>query len=627
MATEQEDRERLRYLELKQRASTSDSEPKSSGFRPYLEAMGNTAAIATSPVEGLRVWRGMKPETQRSLGYGAMTTMAPELAGAEAGSLGAGLLLRTLARAGAGAGASALSDKITGNKVNKTNMGVMAGAEGVSGGLEAGANAIKPYIPQMAEKFAKIKEPVLDIASKYGDKFKKTFPGTTEAIESGAGQVNKYFGKVAETTKSAREGVFGKASAKVTSAESQYANDVSSHEKVVEGMKSAYEKAKQSSISARDKAFITAHEESLAKHAENIKGLSSDLSSKAHNLDKAGSDLRKAAIDRGINVDPIEELKNAKIGPRERGLKHELTVALPSRMPSKLEDLEVRMKQFLQYEKAMKPKDSLIEAVRLKRALQDIKHVQGGLGYAEDQAVNAYLNTLDQSVKRIDPAYSSLEKNWHNAKADYDRFYDKSKKVFDSLREGEDIGIPKDMLPKSSDFKPSEVPEPQMPNAPERPNIQKPTMIKPSAIEGQPYGKSPGQTKDLLYNIMHPGEGRAGVSKEIRQRIGRAPGAEKAMGNIAAKDLNTVFSRGMLYPLGFGVASAIGTPMAMAKTSGKSKSAIGGIGSTFAIAGLVRAALQSPALYREIVTNPELVKAIVTKVPWAEKLLVAGNQE
>lgn len=588
---------------------------------PYLQALGKTALVAASPIEGFNVWQGLKPETKRSMGYLAGTIVAPELVGAGAESVGVGLLAKTLMRGGAGAGASALSDVLSGHKVNKRNAGIMAGTEGVSGVLEAGANAVKPYIPAAAEKWAGIKAPVLETAAKYGNKFKTKFPGTTEAIEQGAGQVNKYFGKIADAMKNARERVYNVGSIKAASEESKYAADVANHEKTVQSMRDAYEQAKKTAISDRDKAFITAHEEALTKHAENIKGLASDLSDKSQTLDQAGKKLSKAARDRGINIDPVEELKNAKIGPRLQGTKHELALALPSRLPTEMEPLEVEFKQLLS-----NPKPSIVDTVRLKRAFQDVKYVQGKLGYSQEEAVNAYLNELDGMVKKIDPEYSSLEKTFAKAKDDYDKFYDKSKKIFESLKEGEDIGIPRDMLPKSSEFQPSEVSRPNYPLRPERPNIQTPKMIPPSGVEKMPYGKTPGSTKDVLYNIMHPGEGRAGISKELRQRVGRAPGAEQAMGNIAAKDLKTpIGGRGMLFPLAM---MAGGIPAGiMSRMMGTKKSTAGFVGGSFAAAGLVRAALQSPVLYRSIVTNPELLKSIVTKVPWAAKLLVAGNQE
>lgn len=575
-----------------------------------------------------RGYQNLKPENQRTLGYLASSTVLPEMLGAAAESAGLPLALKTLLRMGGGAGASALSDAGTGHKVSGPNMAITAGGEGVGGVLEKGSEMLKPYLPEWAEKFAKVKRPVYDMAEKYGSKFKTKFPGTAEAIDKGSGQVSKYFNDIAQKTKGARETIFNAASGKAAEKESKYAADLATHEKTVDDMRSAFKAAKLASLSARDRSYIEASEKALQDHSEQIKGLSSGLSDAAQGLEKSGKELRKASFARGINTDPVEELKGAKLGPVARGTKHQMAVHLPSRLPSDVEDLEVRLKGYLHEASGMDPKKSLVEAVRLKRAFQDLRHVQGGLNYAEKQAVNAYTNTLEKFVKDLDPEYHGLEKAYHESQVLYDRTYDKSKRIFDSLRQGEDIPIPRDMLPKIGDFKPDAVHPPEFPSAPEKPNLERPKMPPMTALEKGPYGTTPGETRDFLHSLMHPGEGSVGKAKEAVRRVSRAPGAEDAMGNIAAKDLGEKFSRGMLYPLSLGVGTGAGTALGAMGVHGKGKkSAVGVLGGTFAMAALTRAALQSPAVYRAIATNPELIRAIVTKVPWAAKIFVAGSQD
>jgi hypothetical protein len=355
------------------------------------------------------------------------------------------------------------------------------------------------------EAFGRLSQPVMDMAEKYGAKFSERFPGTQKAIQAASEKATNFYQGIAKRIATARGAA-------------------------TEG--------------AQKKLLGTVQEE--MDHA-------------TANLENAGKKLKQARLDKGIWIDPEKELKEAKIGPVERGGKHELAMNLESRMPTDYNSLELRYRGFLDGEKTMPQDKKLIEAARLKDAFQDVKWVQGKVPKQVEAALNSHITSLDKMIGEIDPKYKALETNWSNAKDMLDQTTERAKEALKG----------------------------------------KVSEIKPSRLEKDAETLSPGRMEDRLRRAMNPSSTSQGTAREVRGRMfPRVPGAEDAAGNIAAQALKQPFTSRALYR----GAALGGVPL-----SALAGQAMGGHPGRGAIAGipvsLAILAATSPEVYRYLLTT------------------------
>lgn len=484
--------------------------------------------------------KDMSPQAKRNVLMMALSIGGAEAAGAGAGAAGIESLLARYAMRGAGAAVgSALSDVMTGHKPSGERAAINAASE-LPGAAIEGAGKL---VPQAAKAFARISEPVQDTARVAGRKFTEMFPGTSEAILAGAKKSSDVLNAIASATKKAREAVMGAAKSKIVS-----------------------------------------------EHAADIQKMGADLEKAGQEAAPIMRKLKEARIARGIEADPHKAVLSAKMG--DQGISN-----IEGLLPTEPRDLHARYNSFYNLEqKVLPPKQQLVEADRLKTAIQNaIGELKKQATPAAKQEI-AYLadhaDHLRETIRKLDPEFADLTDEFAKKVKPYDDLLAKHKDLFSKMRKGEEIPVPKEAL--------KSVPK-----------------IKATKMERDFAGSTPEKMADKITSDMRSETFQSAAN---RRRMQSLPGYRSASGNVAAQDLGRVLSPRSLYR----VAQVGSMGAGLTGLLGSKNPNLRGVSGLTALMGMT---LPSPMFYRFLLTHPEAIQEMARVASTGVKALATTRDK